>query len=91
MGILPELEKNRAVRSPYVAYLYGIILSPRICLVTQYFARGSLDFVLKNPNFEMNWTVFFKFAKDIILVGLKISFFFSFARASTVYIVGNLQ
>lgn len=63
-NFLKEFEVMRSVRSPYVAYLYGIVLDPTICIVMKYFSNGSLYHVLER-NFNMNWELVLKISLEI--------------------------
>jgi len=53
-----------SIRSPYVIYFYGVILSPQISIVMQYFPRKSLNHVMRE-NFYMGWDLFFRFAREV--------------------------
>lgn len=45
---------------------HGILLQPQIAMVMDLASRGSLFDVLVNPKNRIDWTMFFKFANDIV-------------------------
>uniref|UniRef100_A0A6B2L4X1 Protein kinase domain-containing protein n=1 Tax=Arcella intermedia TaxID=1963864 RepID=A0A6B2L4X1_9EUKA len=49
----------------YFVKLFGIVSTPRLCLVMQYCGRGSLFHLLHKPDFELTWPLLFCWMKEI--------------------------
>eukprot|EP01087_Luapelamoeba_hula_P000429 TRINITY_DN1031_c0_g1_i1.p1 TRINITY_DN1031_c0_g1~~TRINITY_DN1031_c0_g1_i1.p1 ORF type:complete len:938 (+),score=189.16 TRINITY_DN1031_c0_g1_i1:209-3022(+) len=56
-----------AIRSPHVVVFYGLSIEPKLALVMEYCARGTLDEVLgaHNDDEVIDWTRFFQLAKGL--------------------------
>jgi len=50
-----EFEIMSAVRHPNVVFFYGVSTQPRLCMVMEYCARGSLFKVLKDDKLDFDW------------------------------------
>jgi len=65
-----EFEIMSAVRSPNVVFFYGACMQPRLCMVMEYCARGSLHSVIKDPVTQLGWERSFLICKETC-IGLK--------------------
>jgi hypothetical protein len=65
-----EFEILRAVRNPFVVKFIGVAMKPRLCMVMEYCARGSLHHVMKDAGTDMYWTRAIHFCRETVL-GLK--------------------
>jgi len=59
-----EFEIMSNMRSPNIVYFYGIVLRPKVCMVMQYCARGSLAHVLRTKA-EIEWPTVLKWCQQI--------------------------
>jgi hypothetical protein len=57
-----ELEILKTIRAPNIVTFYGATLEPRLCMVLEYCARGSLHSFLKDSTKELTWDLFFKWS-----------------------------
>jgi len=56
-----------AIRSPHVVVFYGMSIEPKLCMVMEYCARGTLEEVLQAVNEDdvLDWNRFFQLAKGL--------------------------
>jgi len=64
--ILKEFEIMSSMRSPHIVYFYGMVTKPSIYLVMQYCTKGSLQHVIRNRDFNLDWDKFFKWSKQLV-------------------------
>eukprot|EP01098_Paradermamoeba_levis_P002922 TRINITY_DN1381_c0_g1_i4.p1 TRINITY_DN1381_c0_g1~~TRINITY_DN1381_c0_g1_i4.p1 ORF type:complete len:734 (-),score=234.13 TRINITY_DN1381_c0_g1_i4:40-2157(-) len=67
-----ELEKEAQImcnsHSSYIVRLYGFSLyPPNMCMVMEFFPRGSLAYILWDKNVALNWNRKWEFARDAAL------------------------
>lgn len=61
---IKEFEVLSSVRSQYVVYFYGVVFSPKFCVIMEYCPKGTLQDVLKNSHETFGWERFLKIAID---------------------------
>ncbi|KAL6060669.1 putative serine/threonine-protein kinase/receptor [Balamuthia mandrillaris] len=61
-----ELDIMGSLRSTDVVYFYGTCLEPKICIVMEYCARGSLYHVLSSKNTSIDWPLLFHIADGMM-------------------------
>ena len=56
---------SSAIRSPHVVVFYGLSLEPKLCVVMEYCAKGTLEEVLTSEDLDevFDWAKFFQLAK----------------------------
>jgi len=54
-----------SIRSPHVVVFYGLSLEPKLCVVMEYCAKGTLEDVLTSEDLDetFDWSRFFQLAK----------------------------
>jgi len=57
-----EFQIMSAIQSPHVVNFFGAMLEPRLCMIMEFCAKGSLFHVISNDQLEVGWDRFFQFA-----------------------------
>ncbi|KAM5132688.1 guanylate cyclase 2G-like [Mantella aurantiaca] len=66
-SVLKELRLVRELKHENLITLFGVcIVSPNVCILTQYCKKGSLKDVLQNNDIELDWVFKLSFAYDIV-------------------------
>eukprot|EP01128_Nolandella_sp_AFSM9_P003772 TRINITY_DN1652_c0_g1_i2.p1 TRINITY_DN1652_c0_g1~~TRINITY_DN1652_c0_g1_i2.p1 ORF type:complete len:631 (+),score=151.83 TRINITY_DN1652_c0_g1_i2:46-1893(+) len=60
-----ELYVMNKVDSPFIVKLYGMTLAPKLCVVMEYMANGTLFHYMQSDDKEMAWPLFFSWATQI--------------------------
>jgi len=55
-----------SLRSPHVVFFYGACVSPSLCMVMEFCARGSLYDVLVDPKLKFDWPLFHRVCADMM-------------------------
>ena len=59
-----EFKILSAVHDPGIVYFYGASFKPKLCMVMEYCARGSLYHVLKEESLDLSWERALQMAKE---------------------------
>jgi len=61
-----EFQIMSAIRSKHVVLFYGAVLEPKLCMVMENCARGSLYHVMKDESLDIRWEKTFRFAIETV-------------------------
>lgn len=62
-----EIQMISSIRSPYVVVFYGLCLEPKLCVVMEFCAKGTLEEALRDHDDDepLDWARFFQLAKGL--------------------------
>eukprot|EP01132_Coremiostelium_polycephalum_P005348 gene5348-6671_t len=59
-----EFQIMSAIRSKHVVHFYGAVLEPKLCMVMENCAKGSLYHVMNSDKYDIGWDKTFRFALE---------------------------